>query len=581
MRKFFAMNSIRPHAVSSVENSKSIIPSSQLLTTFNSYGLIDKIEDNNNNRTMGFLYGPDMQRYWSGYYEDGKLIRSIIYSNHMEIIQDPILSKIYYLDDNVIYVNSGIKRGVFYLFKDHLGSILSAFDSNGTKNFEATYDAWGKQDIKINMSFLRHGYTGHEMLNEFGIINMNGRLYDPELGRFFSPDPYVQFPDYSQSYNRYSYCLNNPLKYTDPSGNLLGEAAFLVAYSLFQTGSAMLHAKATGGNIIKAGLSSLLSSPLCSFGIGKLYGACGSIGKELLRAGTHGLASGLSSVMDGGNFGSFASGFVSGGATAMMMSGEMNGLTPDDLSDSKNTHLLVKAALIGGGVSLLTGGNFLKGALIGYNIAAFNYLEGEAPEEYFDEFGNAYTELPDLIVRPYVSNNFLDFKCYFNLWTFSRSNSNVFLDSFGQSLERKGEISSLGSNNKLYWKTSTQRPCIRNQYVTTQKLTVIGKDITRITGHAGKAIGALQIGFGMIQDGMDFNNYGYTDGYNTVRAAASFGAALAGMEAGLCIGASIGSCFGGMGAIPGSILGATIYGIIGAFWGGEAGGQTIDWLYGK
>jgi hypothetical protein len=47
---------------------------------------------------------------------------------------------------------------------------------------------------------------------------MNGRMYDPVLARFLSPDPFVQAPDFSQNYNRYSYCLNNPLKYTDPSG---------------------------------------------------------------------------------------------------------------------------------------------------------------------------------------------------------------------------------------------------------------------------------------------------------------------------------------------------------------------------
>ena len=47
---------------------------------------------------------------------------------------------------------------------------------------------------------------------------MNGRLYDPAVGRFLSVDPYVQNPGSTQSYNRYSYCLNNPLKYTDPSG---------------------------------------------------------------------------------------------------------------------------------------------------------------------------------------------------------------------------------------------------------------------------------------------------------------------------------------------------------------------------
>ena len=64
----------------------------------------------------------------------------------------------------------------------------------------------------------KRGFCCHEMLNDFNIINMNGRLYDPVLGRFFSPDSYVQMPENSQNFNRYSYCLNNPLKYTDPSG---------------------------------------------------------------------------------------------------------------------------------------------------------------------------------------------------------------------------------------------------------------------------------------------------------------------------------------------------------------------------
>ena len=46
----------------------------------------------------------------------------------------------------------------------------------------------------------------------------NARLYDPALGRFLSPDPYVQMPDFTQNFNRYSYCLNNPLKYNDITG---------------------------------------------------------------------------------------------------------------------------------------------------------------------------------------------------------------------------------------------------------------------------------------------------------------------------------------------------------------------------
>jgi RHS repeat-associated protein len=62
------------------------------------------------------------------------------------------------------------------------------------------------------------GYTGHEHLSEFGLINMNGRVYDPLVSRFLSPDPYIQAPGYTQSYNRYGYVFNNPLKYIDPTG---------------------------------------------------------------------------------------------------------------------------------------------------------------------------------------------------------------------------------------------------------------------------------------------------------------------------------------------------------------------------
>jgi RHS repeat-associated protein len=54
----------------------------------------------------------------------------------------------------------------------------------------------------------------------FGLINMNARLYNPALGRFLGADPFVQAPDFSQAYNRYSYANNNPLMYTDPSGEI-------------------------------------------------------------------------------------------------------------------------------------------------------------------------------------------------------------------------------------------------------------------------------------------------------------------------------------------------------------------------
>ncbi len=73
------------------------------------------------------------------------------------------------------------------------------------------------------------GFTDHEHLDAVNLIHMNGRVYDPLIGRFLSPDDYVQFPESSQSYNRYTYVLNNPLSYTDPTGEL----AFLTAAGIF------------------------------------------------------------------------------------------------------------------------------------------------------------------------------------------------------------------------------------------------------------------------------------------------------------------------------------------------------------
>ena len=147
--------------------------------------------------------------------------------------------------DIVIRENGTVKN--YLAFTDNLGSILSVMDEDGNKVFDASYDAWGRQMVTLNTIGLHRGYTGHEMLNEFDIINMNrrslsrsgesnGRLYDPVLGRFFSPDNYVQLPDYSQSFNRYSYCLNNPLKYTDADEQWFGIDDLLVVGTGFVTG---------------------------------------------------------------------------------------------------------------------------------------------------------------------------------------------------------------------------------------------------------------------------------------------------------------------------------------------------------
>jgi RHS repeat-associated protein len=66
--------------------------------------------------------------------------------------------------------------------------------------------------------------VGHEHSPQFGLINMNGRMYDPVVGRMLSVDNFVQDGTSTQSFNRFSYVVNNPLKFTDPSGELFGFA---------------------------------------------------------------------------------------------------------------------------------------------------------------------------------------------------------------------------------------------------------------------------------------------------------------------------------------------------------------------
>ena len=110
--------------------------------------------------------------------------------------------------------------------------------SNGTLVEENSYDPWGRlrnPETKEIYSpgtepdlMLGRGYTGHEHLTWFGLINMNARLYDPILGRFLSPDPFVQMPDFTQSFNRYSYCLNNPLIFADESGEFFILDSFII-----------------------------------------------------------------------------------------------------------------------------------------------------------------------------------------------------------------------------------------------------------------------------------------------------------------------------------------------------------------
>ena len=127
---------------------------------------------------------------------------------------------------------------------DHLGSITvitdygataiaNDYNATGGKPGKFSEDAWGQRRDPVSWngaansavtddghadSLTPRGYTGHEMLDDLGLVHMNGRIYDPLLGRFLSADLMVQYPNNLQSYNRYSYVRNNPLTSLDSSG---------------------------------------------------------------------------------------------------------------------------------------------------------------------------------------------------------------------------------------------------------------------------------------------------------------------------------------------------------------------------
>ncbi len=171
-------------------------------------------------------------------------------------------SRLHYLSaGNGLFAIIEIKDNItipYYVLTDYQGNYHIITDSKGNKLETLSFDPWGRRRNPTNWSFTSvpksylfdRGYTGHEHLDRFGLINsealhcitlsesatatfalhfvctnqasadMNGRVYDPFLARFLSPDPFVQAPTYSQNFNRYTYAFNNPLIYTDPSGYL-------------------------------------------------------------------------------------------------------------------------------------------------------------------------------------------------------------------------------------------------------------------------------------------------------------------------------------------------------------------------
>jgi RHS repeat-associated protein len=252
------------------------------------------------------------------------------------------------------------------------------------KRRNATTNAWsspspGSQLLPATLALLPRGYTSHEHLDKLGLIHMNGRVYDPELGRFLSADPLIQFPESTQGFDRYAYVGNSPLSYTDPSGHgLLGIVGSIVSFFYPPVGALLI---AVDG-YLEGGLQGALfsvASMAAAAGVGDMFGhAVGTLGNELARAAVHGLIQGALSAAQGGKFGA-----------AFLAAGVTSGYGSSGLGQIGNrVTRVISAAVLGGTVSKIGGGKFANGAVTGAFVQAFGRAaEGEAVEGGYGEGG--------------------------------------------------------------------------------------------------------------------------------------------------------------------------------------------------
>jgi RHS repeat-associated protein len=220
----------------------------------------------------------------------------------------------------------------FYSF-DHLGSVTAVSDEQGhvlsaawggSAATVAGYDPWGTRrspdgrpadPASLQLLPGHREFTGHETIPGVGLVNMNGRVYDPAIGRFLSPDPNVQLIADLQSYNRYSYVLNNPLRYTDPTGYLSSGvtdfikdvtiAAAIATVCVYSVGACaliafaqydymmwtMAHADATSDTVLMANLVGMAAGFIAGAGVGVVVADDAPIWQQMVGGAVSGMMS--------------------------------------------------------------------------------------------------------------------------------------------------------------------------------------------------------------------------------------------------------------------------------------------------
>ncbi len=379
----YTYDPVRIYATTEITNPHGLIKDAQQYITYNSFLQPDTIREGA--YTLIYTYGYDGNRIKSVLKYNNVVKETKYYlGDYEKVISDQGTAIIHYIAIDgqlkVIIDTQGSTHTPHYVYTDHLGSIIKVTNAAGTDEVVQTFDPWGRRrdystwtyiDENLPLGhpiWLYRGYTGHEHLPQFHLINMNGRMYDPEVGRMLSPDNYIQDGGYSQNYNRYSYGYNNPMKYTDPDGNFIVPLLFVVGTGLLSNGMNNL----MSGKPFFEGAAQTLMISVVSFGFASGIGsATAAISSSFLKAGVqavaHGVVGGVMAMAQGGKF---IHGFVSTALGSVATSVTMSlteGTLPRILSGGVTSGLIAE----------LQGGNFYDGFRQGIIVAAFNHLQHE------------------------------------------------------------------------------------------------------------------------------------------------------------------------------------------------------------
>lgn len=335
--------------------------------------------------TEASIYGDTLRE--KEYVDNCEYIDNGLYTNTVTYLTGPL--GVFGVQEK----RDGYRPDRYFIHPDHLGSWTLVTDSYANIRQDVMYDAWGtpygfdETDttalVPVQSLLFDRGFTGHEHLLYFGLINMNGRMYDPFTSGFLSVDNYVQSPDYTQSFNRYAYCLNNPLKYTDPDGEfwhiIIGAAIGGIANLATNWGKI----DTFGEGLVYFGIGAAAGALGAATGgaAAGVFGTVGFAGASLTGAAS-GLASGFTTGagnawMQGANFGQgLLAGAKAGGQGALM-----GGLT---------------GGVMGGVNAVRHGGNFWTGEGSKFLYEAPADMTGKETVgegmEYSNEYANKFSE---------------------------------------------------------------------------------------------------------------------------------------------------------------------------------------------